>query len=246
MAELRRNCELCGKEASVYCPSDAAFLCQVCDEKVHCANFLVARHMRVCICPQCQSLPENSKEFSGREVYLAGNVKRVCQSRSLHVEEDEDCLSSSSSCVSSTGEEAEVGVTSSSSASSRRKRRDRRSNTKGGIMGIPVDTKVEGVLVNWSRNIGLEDARVVQSAAEILSGCTDKMTILPLRVSLATAFWLAMRLCYGETSTCQTLRRLEQISGVPAKLIIATEQRMARVIKRRQPREDHEEGWAES
>ncbi|XP_074288058.1 B-box zinc finger protein 32 [Silene latifolia] len=244
MAELRRNCELCGEEASVYCPSDAAFLCQVCDEKVHCANFLVARHVRVCVCPQCQALPE--REFSGRDVSFAGNVRRVCQqSRSLHVEEDEDCLSSSSSCVSSTGEEAEVGVTSSSSASSRRKRRDRRS-TNGGMTTISVDAKVGGILVNWSRTLGVEDPRVVQTAAEILSRCTDKMTILPLRVSLATVFWLAMRLCYGETSNCQTLRRLEQISGVPAKLIIATEHRMARVIKRRQPREDHEEGWAES
>ena len=53
---MRKGCELCGKVAGMYCESDEASLCWDCDEKVHGANFLVARHSRALLCQVCQSL----------------------------------------------------------------------------------------------------------------------------------------------------------------------------------------------
>lgn len=115
---------------------------------------------------------------------------------------------------------------------------------------MAVDMKVEGVLVNWCRRMAVDERRsrqVVSTVVELLGGgCLGKMTVLPFRVCLATSFWVAMRVCrLGSDDTCRDLRRLEQISGVPGKLILATESRLARVLKRRRSRDNHEEGWAE-
>ncbi|XP_062077888.1 uncharacterized protein LOC133782578 [Humulus lupulus] len=50
-----KNCELCGLRARMYCESDRASLCWDCDEKVHGANFLVAKHSRSLLCHVCNS-----------------------------------------------------------------------------------------------------------------------------------------------------------------------------------------------
>ncbi|MCL7034800.1 hypothetical protein MKW94_021829 [Papaver nudicaule] len=50
-----KECELCEAPARMFCESDQASLCWDCDEKVHCANFLVARHTRSLLCHSCQS-----------------------------------------------------------------------------------------------------------------------------------------------------------------------------------------------
>lgn len=52
---MERSCELCSKAARMYCESDEARLCWDCDEKVHSANFLVAKHSRSLLCHVCQS-----------------------------------------------------------------------------------------------------------------------------------------------------------------------------------------------
>jgi B-box zinc finger len=52
----RKSCELCNAIASVYCAADSAFLCSSCDEAVHGANFLVARHVRWTHCLTCGCL----------------------------------------------------------------------------------------------------------------------------------------------------------------------------------------------
>lgn len=48
-----KGCELCGKPARMFCESDQARLCWDCDEKVHAANFLVAKHCRTLLCHAC-------------------------------------------------------------------------------------------------------------------------------------------------------------------------------------------------
>ncbi|KAM6553639.1 hypothetical protein CsatB_014401 [Cannabis sativa] len=48
-----KDCELCGLRARMYCESDQASLCWDCDEKVHGANFLVAKHSRSLLCHVC-------------------------------------------------------------------------------------------------------------------------------------------------------------------------------------------------
>lgn len=50
-----KKCELCGLRATIYCESDQASLCWDCEEKVHGANFLVAKHTRSLLCHVCQS-----------------------------------------------------------------------------------------------------------------------------------------------------------------------------------------------
>ncbi|KAG5007970.1 hypothetical protein JHK85_026512 [Glycine max] len=49
------SCALCKKRAMMLCDSDQAKLCWECDEKVHSANFLVAKHSRVLLCRLCHS-----------------------------------------------------------------------------------------------------------------------------------------------------------------------------------------------
>lgn len=50
-----KSCELCTQPARVHCDADAANLCWECDKRVHCANFLVARHSRHLLCRSCQA-----------------------------------------------------------------------------------------------------------------------------------------------------------------------------------------------
>ncbi|KAK7405171.1 hypothetical protein VNO78_06370 [Psophocarpus tetragonolobus] len=49
------SCALCDKRAVMVCDSDQAKLFWDCDEKVHSANFLVAKHWRVLLCRLCHS-----------------------------------------------------------------------------------------------------------------------------------------------------------------------------------------------
>ncbi|CAA2982887.1 zinc finger CONSTANS-LIKE 4-like [Olea europaea subsp. europaea] len=51
----KKGCELCSNPARMFCESDQASLCWDCDEKVHGANFLVAKHTRSLLCHVCQS-----------------------------------------------------------------------------------------------------------------------------------------------------------------------------------------------
>lgn len=50
-----KRCELCSHLARMYCESDNASLCYDCDQNVHSANFLVAKHSRTLLCHKCQS-----------------------------------------------------------------------------------------------------------------------------------------------------------------------------------------------
>ncbi|KAL7131066.1 hypothetical protein ABFS83_13G175000 [Erythranthe nasuta] len=51
-----KGCELCSNPARMFCESDQASLCWDCDEKVHAANFLVAKHSRTLLCHVCHRL----------------------------------------------------------------------------------------------------------------------------------------------------------------------------------------------
>ncbi|TKY67942.1 Zinc finger protein CONSTANS 10 [Spatholobus suberectus] len=52
---MGESCALCENRAVMLCDSDQAKLCWDCDEKVHSANFLVAKHSRVLLCRLCHS-----------------------------------------------------------------------------------------------------------------------------------------------------------------------------------------------
>ncbi|KAL3632811.1 hypothetical protein CASFOL_025795 [Castilleja foliolosa] len=245
-----RHCELCNAAAAVYCPSDAAFLCRSCDAKVHDANFLVARHVRQSVCSNC-------KNFTGQEFAGVGSQphRAICNSCSPCSDEDEDGVisfgysSCSSDCISSTtspAKEYSGGRSSQGSDSSSNKKRQR-----GGQSSRRVEfLKAEGIFVDWCGKLGVGADVAVEMACRGLSACSESWTVLPFRVCLAASMWLGLRLSGDKSvSTWQVLKRLEEISGVPAKIILAAELKLARGFRGgwrlRRRRLELEEGWAE-
>ncbi|KAK4269578.1 hypothetical protein QN277_022717 [Acacia crassicarpa] len=250
--KLRRSCELCGEEAYLYCGADSAFLCCKCDEKVHDANFLVARHIREVLCCNCGCL-------AGRQV--SGTVAPfetiACQSCSLEnhsdKNEDDDCLSSSSTsaCVSST-QSCTTGlkktqrrtetVVSSGSVTDEK----RAVTVVEGKKGNPLrqSCAAEEIFVNWSRKLEVNSNSVVSLALPALG---KLMEVVPFRVAVATAFWFSLRYNGdGQLRTAQILRKLEEMSKVPGKVIVAAEEKLTRVLRPKRARREFEEGWAES
>lgn len=53
-----KSCESCKTSpATHFCKADSAFLCVVCDGKIHAANKLASRHPRVWMCEVCENSP---------------------------------------------------------------------------------------------------------------------------------------------------------------------------------------------
>ncbi|KAK3219116.1 hypothetical protein Dsin_013086 [Dipteronia sinensis] len=262
------TCELCGLQASIYCDSDSAFLCRSCDAAVHQANFLVARHLRNSLCSKCNSLAGSF--VSAAAAGIESPKQPLC--KSCAEETQEISSSSSSDCVSSTESYAGTGfVDKIKPTGSKLKREDHKqiasssssvSDVSGENLNVLVrlsekkrktasDSRAEGIFVIWCRRLGINGNSVVSAACRALELCLEKLTttvLLPFRVCIAASFWQGLRMCGYDTSslaTCQNLKRLETISGVPAKLIVAVERRLARVIRLRKVKVDLEEGSAE-
>nr|GLL23310.1 B-box zinc finger protein 32-like [Ipomoea trifida] len=216
-------CELCKGEAAVCCPSDSAFLCWSCDAKVHQANFLVARHLRFIVCSECKSVTGN--RVSGvREAPFSDLAHSSCSRKSAR----------SSECSDSAGDFEKK--------SQKRPPRGARSEA--------VDPVAEGIFVNWCARLGIgggEDKHVTRKARGAFRLCLAHMTALPYRVSLAASLWFGLRRCPGKPGhTWRALRRLEQISGVPAKLIASAESKLQLAEKAgKQRRQWLTEGWDE-
>ncbi|RRT58352.1 hypothetical protein B296_00020463 [Ensete ventricosum] len=234
----RPPCELCGCEAAVFCDPDAAFLCWACDASVHGANFLVARHVRLVACPACDSL-DAARCVSGAAPRRVRHFCASCDpdsvsppspSRSAASSSSSSCLSTSESTAARRG----VKTAAPRLTAARRQR------------GV-ADERVEGVLLCWSRRMGLRNRRrCVEAAARVVGACQRATSALPLRVALSAALWFAIKLCEGEAvperGGAPALRRLESCSGVPARLILAVESRISRLAERARVAE---EGWAE-
>ncbi|KAK6911162.1 hypothetical protein RJ641_023255 [Dillenia turbinata] len=218
-----RVCELCNGEAALYCSSDTAYLCCTCDARVHEANFLVARHLRHVVCSKCKQIAGPPISGTG-----FGHLRRLCSSCSL-LSDDLDCTSSSSSsssaCVSTT-------VYSKKVISDGRKLDEK--ITPSSEKKKTVSVQAEGTFVNWYRRLGVNGNFVVALASHAFAVCASKFTGLPLRVALTASFWAGLKFCgYGRY---ENLKRVEEISGVPAKLIVAVESRLSRVMmKMRKP-----------
>lgn len=95
--------------------------------------------------------------------------------------------------------------------------------------------------------MGLTGSSVVDCAARALGSGDGEMTALPRRILLAASFWLGMRMCRAmRNATWQLqIRRLEGVSGVPAKLIMAAAAKLARTIGVRRAGRRPEEGCDE-
>ncbi|XP_042385916.1 B-box zinc finger protein 32-like [Zingiber officinale] len=216
----RPACELCSGEAAVYCEADAAFLCWACDASVHGANFLVARHLRRVACASCDAL--------GPALCVSGRVRRICNSCSP---DDRDHSDASSSCLS----------TSESAAAAPPPRRVATAAKRQ--LG-----EAEAILLGWSRRMGLRGGRrCAEVGARVVAACGRTAAAQPLRVVLAAALWSSIKSFQVEAADVESrggaaaLRRLEACSGVPARLILAAESRIARRVRVA----DAAEGWAE-
>ncbi|KAJ4718781.1 Zinc finger, B-box [Melia azedarach] len=270
MKTKARGCELCGQEAFLHCAADSAFLCFDCDARVHQANFLVARHLRQTLCCQCKCL--TGKFVSGeRSPLLSQPICPSCSNENLVGAATIASSATSSDCISSTESSAATAIKKtirSKRTIEQRKRVNTSSSSvsdiSGEISSTPprltgdiisknkkrdkmADSKAEGIFVIWCKRMGLSGNSVISLARQALDLCLKRSTVLPFRVSLAASFWLGLRMC-GDRSlgTWQNLRKLETVSGVPAKLIVAVETKLARAMTlRRTSRQDLEEGSAE-
>ncbi|KAL8043621.1 hypothetical protein ABFX02_09G128027 [Erythranthe guttata] len=247
---MRRHCELCSGEAAVFCSADNAHLCWSCDARVHSANFLVARHVRQFLCSACNNLTGHSISGVGFDL-----VPAICSS--CPTADDVSSLSSDSSvCISSTtspakklycsgggGGRRKTGGqsvdSSSSSVTSESRQRERKSR-----MDI---FEAEGVFVNWYGKLGVGDDVAVRMASRAMRVFLGRLTVLPFRICLAASVWHGLR--FGSEKSVQTwqvLKRLEEISGAPAKIILAAASKLERAVKvQRRRRLELEEGWAE-
>ncbi|XP_068643524.1 B-box zinc finger protein 32-like [Aristolochia californica] len=247
-----RVCELCNGEASVYCISDSAFLCWDCDTTVHGANFLVARHGRQILCGRCKQL--DSACFSGVRSSAVGSfLCRSCASDASQVSDCEsDSDSSSSTCISCSRSSGTDTVSRSSKFSATRQRRNSSvaafSALDRGRATAYVDAKGERLLEHWCRRLGLRSSRLFRSVAlRALEACLRTFKILPFRVCLAASLWFAADVCHARRDSMLQLRRLEEYSGVPAKLILLAESKLRRLprVKTLKRQTQEEEGWAE-
>lgn len=240
MNSLYKFCELCGAHASTFCPSDEAFLCWSCDASVHQDNSLLARHVRKIICSKCKVFTENS--VSG--VCLPPQSLSLCAACSPVSESD--CASSTLSCATSQRKnDADGKFNTSQGCSEVNKSSQKRSR---------ISSQAERALMYWCMKLGLTGDRAVLLGKSALGNCCSQMSVFPFRVSLAASLLFGLKYC-GDRSlyTCQTLKRLEEISGVQAKLISVAESKLKRdfkiVISKRKllkNQQQGEEGYAES
>lgn len=265
---------MCKGGASLYCESDSAFLCWNCDARVHEANFLVARHVRRTVCFKCKGFDGNRISGVGFEPFRS--ICGSCLPESGDDDLDSLSSSSSSICISSAESyiaapkkihfdrqrpktiASSCSVTEVSSDDScflakfsgeddpSKKRKDIVRTLRSGAP-TNVDLKAEGILVNWCRKLGLMNSGSVPLASHAFGLCLQKLTVLPFRVALASSLWISWRYCEGRSaSTCRNLKRLAEISGVPARLILLTASKLSRSLKMKKKSEpDQEEGWAE-
>ncbi|KAK8572676.1 hypothetical protein V6N13_048251 [Hibiscus sabdariffa] len=242
-------CELCKEEASVYCSADSAFLCWNCDYKVHHANFLVSRHVRRILCTNCKSFCQ-SEHLWGFQSQSSHHLCKACSSEKPS--DPMPCSALSSSSSSSSSSDSDCLSTSESSSNDSKPKRvcvKSRSST-GSHSGVSDTDGLEGVLTVWCRKLGLKQhSSVVSAAASALRFCVERLKGLPFRLSLAAAFWLGLRRSRNTSeASWRNLKRVEELSGVPGKVIVAVEPRLARAMRlrlRKRIRPDMEEGWAE-
>ncbi|KAL1197414.1 B-box zinc finger protein 32 [Cardamine amara subsp. amara] len=224
-------CELCGAKADLHCAADSAFLCHSCDAKLHATNFLFARHFRRIICPNCKSL---TGDFVSGPL-LAWPPTTTCCSGSS------SSSSSASSCCSSLDRVSSSELSSTTRAASRAEVRP-----KERVKAVAV-TVTDGIFVNWCGKLGLNRdlTNAVVSYASL--ALTTERPRATKRMILAAAFWFGVRNAC-KTTTRQSLKKVEDVTGVSAGMIRAVESKLARAmtLQLRRWRVDSEEGWAEN
>lgn len=107
----------------------------------------------------------------------------------------------------------------------------------------PVDYfKTEDIFLNWIGKLGVGSEGAVGIGCRAFNVCLDRWKAWPLRLCLAASLCLGLRA--KSVMTWKVLKRLEQLSSVPAKLILAAESKLD-LRRDRRRRVELEEGWAE-
>ncbi|KAJ1410002.1 B-box-type zinc finger [Sesbania bispinosa] len=236
-----KACELCNQQAFLYCPSDAAYLCWNCDATVHGANFLVARHIRHSLCSKCNCFTGN--HISGATLCCLPSTCRSCSPENPSDDAGSVLSDSSESCTTAPKKTKARSTTEGRMRSCSSSVTDDASPSPATKKRRGNDGSVaEEVFVKWSRELGLGlGVNGNRMASQALDLCLGTWRSVPFRVAAATSFWLGLRFC-GD-ATYQNLSRLEAISGVPAKLILAAHAKLARVFSHCR---ELQEGWDES
>ncbi|KAK4365671.1 hypothetical protein RND71_013551 [Anisodus tanguticus] len=249
-------CELCNDQASVFCPSDSAFLCFHCDAKVHQANFLVARHLRLAICSHCNTLTKDHYSLCSSRPTLCPSCSRNSSMESdFHSLSSSTCVSSTQSCATSqkniSSSDRKQLLDSSTNDSTGEVNSDACEIAQSRSVKLRDPRMATGVFMHWCTKLGMygeECVGVVQTACGALEICFGRFRTLPLRVGLAACLWFGLKSNgNGSKSTKRSLKRLEEISGVPAKLILATELKLRKIVKanNQRRRQVMEESWGE-
>lgn len=77
----RESCKMCRREATVFCPSDNASLCDRCDKDIHRANEIVKEHVRVPITQKAAALGD----FGKCTTHTEESVNFYCESCKIQV-----------------------------------------------------------------------------------------------------------------------------------------------------------------
>ncbi|XP_076901303.1 B-box zinc finger protein 32-like [Bidens hawaiensis] len=119
------------------------------------------------------------------------------------------------------------------------------STTKTSSTTTSVDWKTRDLLMSWCSRLGVS-SKVVDEARHAFQVWWVNRSEWPYRVGLAASLWLALTKDTSKRKIMRTLlKRLEEISGVPAKSIVVEQLKLVGMLKRQRQRQHKEESWAE-
>jgi len=108
---------------------------------------------------------------------------------------------------------------------------------------LSAEMKVEMVLRKWCRYLNLRSPSIVPLAMDLVEKGLQKLGALTrqkIKICLAASFWLAATLSLKQAHL-PPVKKLEECSGIPSKLILLAEFRLGRILRLKM----QEEGSAE-
>lgn len=114
---------------------------------------------------------------------------------------------------------------------------------RSGPRVLNAEMRVEIVLRKWFRHLNLRNPSMVPLAMDFVEKGLKKLGALSrqkIKICLAASFWLAATVCENQAHL-PPVKRLEECSGIPSKLILLAESRLGRILRLKM----QEEGSAE-
>eukprot|EP01018_Ginkgo_biloba_P003425 Gb_14937 [translate_table: standard] len=231
--ELKEKCELCRvREAALHCDADEALLCWKCDEDVHGANFLAARHLRSLLCCRCHRPTHH--HVSGSNL-LPPSSPRLCASCT-----SSDCLPSRPSC-----DQSSRCVSTLKSEICSKERSYERSYMIAGLgegggeelrrwYGRKKE-KIEGLLRKWCKRLDVTGPSCVVAMAmrvmekALINTCTLLVRKHTLRIYMVASLFLAAVLTKSRVRI-SPLKSLQECTGLSSKAIVLGVSKLCKLI----------------